>query len=70
VRGFLGEFGVPVNDPDWNSLLETLLVTMKQSELAGCCWAAGPWWGDYMMSVEVDANAVDSRSMRLLMQYR
>ncbi|SMP66948.1 endoglucanase [Neorhodopirellula lusitana] len=70
VQGFVGEFGVPVHDPDWNELLSKMLETMKQSDLAGCCWAAGPWWNDYPMSVEVDGKTSDSITLQLLRQQR
>jgi endoglucanase len=53
VRGFIGEFGVPVNDAKWNGLLSDMLVQMKEADLGGCLWAAGPWWADYPLSVEI-----------------
>ena len=53
VDGFIGEFGVPANDPNWNELLRQMLAEMHQFNLSGCCWAAGPWWDDYEMSVDI-----------------
>lgn len=56
VRGFIGEFGVPVDDPAWNILLDRMLVEMKHHGLSGCGWAAGPWWNDYPLSLEIDGR--------------
>ena len=52
VRGFIGEFGVPDNDPRWLVVLDNFLAAMKQNGIGGTYWAAGPWWGDYPLSAE------------------
>ena len=52
ARGFIGEFGVPDNDPRWLVVLDNFLAAMKQNGIGGTYWAAGPWWGDYPLSVE------------------
>ena len=44
VRGFIGEYGVPGDDPRWLAALQHFLVAMDKAALAGCCWAAGEWW--------------------------
>ncbi len=70
VRGFVGEFGVPANDPDWNRLLDAMLQTMQRSNLSGTAWAAGPWWNDYSLSLEPsNASSKDSLSLQLLRQF-
>lgn len=52
VHGFIGEFGVPGDDPRWLVVLDRFLAAMRESGLGGTYWAAGPWWGDYPLSVE------------------
>ncbi len=53
VPGFLGEFGVPLNDPNWRQLLKTCVDMLRQVKLGGCYWAAGEWWGnDYPLSIQ------------------
>lgn len=69
VFGFVGEFGVPANDPHWNRLLSEMMNQMHELDLSGCCWAAGPWWGDYAMSIQIDDQQTDiPRSLQVLMQ--
>jgi aryl-phospho-beta-D-glucosidase BglC (GH1 family) len=51
---FLGEFGV-AKDSTSLSALDGMLSYMTDHTdtwLGGTYWAAGPWWGDYMFSVE------------------
>jgi endoglucanase len=33
-------------------VLDNFLAAMKQNGIGGTYWAAGPWWGDYPLSVE------------------
>jgi endoglucanase len=53
-RGFLGEFGISVNE-DCQTALEDMLSYVDENKdvwLGWSYWAAGPWWGDYMFSIE------------------
>ena len=53
-RAFLGEFGAG-DSPEAQAAVDNTLAFMEQSRdvWAGFTWwAAGPWWGDYMFSVE------------------
>ena len=71
VRGFVGEFGVPADDPAWNRLLDEMLTYMADSQLQGCCWAAGPWWGDYPLSIEsIKVNGRHLLSLDLLRKHQ
>ncbi|MGE5648014.1 MAG: glycoside hydrolase family 5 protein [Acidobacteriota bacterium] len=56
VRGFLGEYGVPDNDPRWLAVLDDFLDALDEAALGGACWAAGEWWGDYPLSVQPREN--------------
>ncbi|MCX8522101.1 MAG: glycoside hydrolase family 5 protein [Rhodoferax sp.] len=53
VRLFMGEFGVP-NNPDCLIDLLTLLRGMEDKPvwLGWTYWAAGPWWGNYALSIQ------------------
>jgi aryl-phospho-beta-D-glucosidase BglC (GH1 family) len=52
AKGFIGEFGVPGNDPRWMAVLENFARAMQQHGIPGTYWAGGPWWGDYALSIE------------------
>ena len=52
ARGFIGEFGVPDDDPRWLEVLDRFLAAMKAEQIGGTYWAAGGWWGKYPLSVE------------------
>lgn len=53
IRGFLGEFGGGAN-ADCISAIQGMLCSMQQSGvwIGALWWAAGPWWGDYFLSIE------------------
>jgi endoglucanase len=68
ARGFIGEFGVPDHDPRWLVVLDNFLAAMKENQIGGTYWAAGPWWGDYPLSVE-PRNGRDRPQMTVLDQY-
>jgi endoglucanase len=68
ARGFIGEFGVPDNDPRWLVVLDNTLAEMKKQGLGGTYWAAGPWWGKYPLSVE-PRDGQDRPQMAVLEQY-
>ncbi len=52
ARGFVGEYGVPDNDPRWLTVLDNFLTALDAAGLGGTYWAGGPWWGDYPLSIE------------------
>ncbi len=52
VPGFLGEFGIPGDDPGWRAVMSTTLAAVQQSEMSACYWAAGEWWNDYPLSIQ------------------
>ncbi len=56
ARGFLGEYGVPDNDPRWLAVLDNFLGTLDTAGIGGTYWAGGPWWGDYPLSIEPRAG--------------
>jgi len=52
VRGFLGEYGVPRDEPRWHELFSRFLMRLDELGMESTCWAAGEWWGDYPLSVQ------------------
>jgi len=77
VRGFIGEFGVPDNDPRWLVTMDRFLGYLKANDIGGTYWAGGPWWNDYILSIEpkkADATTkgtalIDRPQMLVLQQY-
>ncbi len=57
-RGFLGEFAGGANDTCLKALDDMLTHLEKNSDvyLGWTYWAAGPWWGDYIFTIEPDGN--------------
>ena len=68
VQGFIGEFGVPNNDPRWLVVLDHTLAEMQKHQLGGTYWAAGPWWGKYPLSLE-PRDGKDRPQMAVIDQY-
>jgi len=54
VRGFLGEFGWAANDAAQKEGRDLLCFIRANQDvwLGWTYWAGGPWWGDYMFSIE------------------
>jgi endoglucanase len=71
VRGFLGEYGVPNDDPRWcEVVLERFLADLDGTRIDGCCWAAGEWWGDYKLSVQPeDSFSADRPQLAILRRH-
>ena len=62
VRGFLGEFGVPREDPRWcDEVLEDFMKCLDEAKFGGTYWAAGTYWGEYMMTVQPKDNYTTDR---------
>jgi len=55
VRGYVGEYGIPGDDPRWQEVLETFLTALDAASLDGTYWSAGEWWKEYRLSVQPDA---------------
>ena len=68
ARGFIGEYGVPGTDVRWLTVLENFLAHLEANGVGGTYWAGGPWWGDYLLSVE-PRNGKDRSQMALLTEY-
>jgi endoglucanase len=69
-RLFLGEVGV-TTDATSLTALDGMLTYMQQHTDAWqgmTYWAGGPWWGDYMFSIEPQ-NGADKPQMAVLLQH-
>lgn len=71
VKGFLGEFGF-ASTPDAMAEGQDLLAYLAANKdvwRGWTYWAGGPWWGNYMFSVE-PSGTVDKPQMSLLVRYK
>lgn len=69
LRGFIGEYGIPDNDPRWLITLDKLLSYLKDNEINGTYWAAGPWWGNNFMTIEPSDGVTDRPQMSIVVKY-
>lgn len=69
-HAFLGEFGASSNATCLAALDDLLTYLDKNSDvfLGWTYWAAGPWWGDYFMSIEPN-NGADRPQMTVLSRH-
>lgn len=51
ARGLVGEVGCPA-DLRWKPHFQTTASLSLREKIPVCCWAAGPWWGEYPLSVQ------------------
>ncbi|WP_312974827.1 glycoside hydrolase family 5 protein [Stutzerimonas nitrititolerans] len=54
LRGFIGEHGAPDYSPSAIVATDNLLKYLGQNCIPSTYWAAGPWWGDYALSLDVN----------------
>src|SRR5262249_48791652 len=69
-RLFLGEIGVDTDPTSLQALDNTLGYIKQHTDVwSGVTyWAGGPWWGNYMFSIEPQ-NGVDKPQMGILLQH-
>jgi len=70
-RGLLGEFA-GANNPTCQAAIDGMLDHLDANRdvwLGFTWWAAGPWWGDYMFSLE-PKNGVDSPQLAWVLAHR
>ncbi len=56
LRGFIGEHGAPDFSPSAIVATDNLLKYLNQHCIPSTYWAAGPWWGDYALSLDVKSG--------------
>lgn len=57
LRGYIGEHGVPDWSPTAIVAMDNLLAYLAQHCVISTYWAGGPWWGNYVLSLDVSSNA-------------
>ncbi len=57
LRGFIGEMGVPNYAPDAIVAMDNLLGYLRDNCVPLTYWAAGPWWGKYILALDVSGGA-------------
>lgn len=69
-RAFLGEFGVGASDTGRDAMNDmlTMMETNRDVWIGFTWWSAGPWWGNYMFSIEPD-KGVDRPQMNYLLPH-
>jgi len=68
LKGFIGEYGVPDDDPRWLVTLDNFLAFLKKNGIYGTYWAAGPMWGKYRLAID-PKNSEDRPQMKVLEKY-
>ncbi|KQM93102.1 hypothetical protein ASE70_14625 [Sphingomonas sp. Leaf22] len=66
ARGFIGEFGVPSDDPRWQVALDNMLDAMNDYGLSGTYWGAGKWFNGYNVGL-LDKNGNGKASLDTLL---
>src|SRR5690606_7422204 len=57
LRGFIGEHGVPDFAPSAMVAMDNLLTYLRQNCIPMTYWAAGPWWGEYVLSLDTKSGS-------------
>lgn len=69
LRGHIGEFGIPAEDPRWLEVMDNMLAYLREQCIPVAYWAAGSHWGrNYFMSVE-PVDGVDRPQWSVLQKY-
>jgi endoglucanase len=67
---YVGEYGVPDDDPNWLAVLDSVLTVMDSAGFDGTYWSAGEFWGDYPLSVQPSGNfTVDRPQLPTLLNH-
>jgi endoglucanase len=67
-QGYLGEIGVPNNNPAWLPALDNMLKYLTENCVPASIWAAGPGWDNHILSIE-PANSQDRIQWPVLRKY-
>jgi Ca2+-binding RTX toxin-like protein len=62
AKGFIGEFGVPSDDPRWLEVEANFIKAMEAAGLSGTAWGGGFWWStSYDMRLGSPGNGDTAR---------
>ena len=56
LRGFIGEHGAPDYSPSAIVATDNLLKYLGENCIPSTYWAAGPWWDEYALSLDVKSG--------------
>lgn len=68
LLGHIGEFGVPAYSDQGIVAMDNLLGYLRDNCVPLTYWAAGPWWGDYPLSLDVKSGG-DRPQLPVLTRY-
>lgn len=69
LKGMIGEFGVPSNDPRWFEVQKNVLDYMQAHNVDGTAWGGGTWWSTSYSMYTAKPGQLDSGYMDLLEKY-
>jgi endoglucanase len=69
ARGFLGEFGVPRDDPRWLEVLDRFVARLKAEGIGGTYWGGGSWFGENHLSLDAAKDGTDRPQMAVMQKH-
>jgi aryl-phospho-beta-D-glucosidase BglC (GH1 family) len=69
ARGFLGEFGVPRDDPRWIEVLDHFVAKLKAEGIGGTYWGGGSWFGENHLSMDAAKDGTDRPQMAVMVKH-
>lgn len=69
AKGFIGEFGVPSNDPQWLEVLDRFLSAMETHGISGTVWGGGFWWAETYALRLGSPKYGDTAALQILQNY-
>lgn len=69
ARGFLGEFGVPRDDPRWLEVLDRFVAKLKAEGIGGTYWGGGSWFGENHLSLDAAKDGTDRPQMAVMQKH-
>ena len=70
LRGIVGEYGIPENDPRWEVTLDNFLFYLAKNGVPALYWASGPWWTDAVMTIPTYRGGAEKPQVRVMERYR
>jgi endoglucanase len=68
-KGFIGEFGVPDNDPRWLKALDVFMRYISESGISGNYWAGGHMWDNEYTLALTPKKGKDRPQMSVMSKY-
>ncbi|HEX3134045.1 MAG TPA: glycoside hydrolase family 5 protein [Planctomycetota bacterium] len=69
ARGFLGEFGIPRDDPRWCEVLDHFVAKLKAEGIGGTYWGGGSWFGANELSIDAAKDGADRPQMAVMVKH-